>query len=201
MSDNGQVGIDYYEKSLGKVVLENVRANNNLQVLQDSFEGVGMKLFSSNIKMKNVEATGNGSTGISMTASDDGSNGKNGEIKVEIVGTTVVRYNGNNGILLRKGALTSLTGNMKVKGRTYIYNNRGDGLKITPGVNVDVEMARGGTLLSCGNVSGNDIFNSGGGKFDEKGVACGTQGGSGNLPDCRRRKCFPFFREKECPAP
>lgn len=174
----------YNEKSLGKVVLENVRANINSL-------GVGMKLVSSNIKLKNAEASRNGYTGISITASDE-------EVEVKIEGTTVVRNNGNHGIMFRAGdgGLNPLSGNMKVGGKTYIYGNVGDGLRIPNNVHVNVEMGRSGTLYSCDNVY-RDVFNNGDGKFDEKRVTCGSQEGTGDLPGCTEAQCSAV----ECPAP
>ena len=188
MSDNGQRGLSINE-SIGKVVLENVKARNNSPTDTPSLaaKGIGMQLVlsSEGIKLKNVEASGNGDTGISITSSD-GSKGA-----INIVGTTVVRNNKGDGILLNTGDRTS----MKVKGTTYIYGNNGDGLTIPdPSTKVDV----GGTLYSCHNV-GSDVFNNGDGKFDKKGVTCGTQGGSGDLPGCTPAQCTAA--ESECPAP
>lgn len=191
MSNNGQ-GIDCYEKSLGKVDLENVRAKNNYP--SDSSEGVGMKLVSSNINLKNVEASGNRNTGISMTASDDGSNGANGEIEVKIVGTTVVRNNGNHGILFKTGGLDSLSGNMDVHGQTFIYGNNGIGLFIAAGANINVGMKKGGSMYSCGN-AGSDVRNNGEGSMATKGITCGRQSGDGELPGCTRAQCTAAVSE------
>lgn len=190
-------GINSNQNSFGKIVLESVKANSNYQPKDVGADpkdrkGNGMTLDASEIKLKDVDASRNGSGGILIST--------NGEIKVEIEGTMLVRNNTKDGFTIRRPIGPNVEGDLDVKGDLYITENGKDGFRVEANTDVNVEVKRGGSFLSCSNAqlkdafvtskSGKDVRNDGAGDFGDKGFTCGTEAGSGNLPGCTPAQCI-----------
>lgn len=190
---------------MGKVVLDSVKANSNYQpddvgavgAALNARSGDGMNLDASEIKLKDVDASRNGSRGIVINT--------NGEIKVEIEGTMLVRNNTKDGFTIkrRESSGSNVEGDLEVKGDLYITESGRDGFRVEGDTDVNVEVKRGGSFLSCSNGQlkdpivpnwfGKDVRNNGAGEFGDKGFTCGTEKlggtGTGNLPGCTPAQC------------
>jgi len=199
VSENGENGIDFNQNSFGKVVLDSVKANSNYQpddvgADEKARIGNGMTLDASEIKLKDVDASRNGSGGIVINT--------NGEIKVEIEGTVLVRNNIKDGFTIRRRESSgTLEGDLELKGDLYITESGRDGFRLDGDTDVNVEVKRGGSFLSCSNGQlsdpivdgwfGKDVRNrnNGAGDFGGDGFTCGTEAGTGNLPGCTPAQC------------
>ena len=183
-------GINFYPNSVGKVVLDSVKANYNNRI-----RGPGIALISPDIELKDVDASYNGSGGIRITPSAIG------EVKVKLQGTTLLRGNRGAGFRISADDVNPLSGKVEVEGDLYIYENGGrSGFEMTANTDVNVDVKKGGSFYACGNVGegvrrGADVINSGGGEFGKKGFTCGTgavgnSSGGGNLPGCTPAQCI-----------
>ena len=141
-----------------------------------------MNLDASEIKLKDVDASRNGSRGIVINT--------NGEIKVEIEGTMLVRKNTKDGFTIkrRESSGSNVEGDLEVKGDLYITESGRDGFRVEGDTDVNVEVKRGGSFLSCSNAN-KDVRNNGAGDFGDKGFTCGKEAGTGNLPGCTLAQC------------
>ena len=155
-----------------------------------------MTLDASEIKLKNVDASRNGSGGVQIWT--------NGKIEVEIEGTMLVRNNTKDGFTIRRreSSGSNVEGDLEVKGDLYITESGRDGFRVEGNTDVNVEVKRGGSFLSCSNGQlkdpivtdwyGKDVLNDGAGDFGDKGFTCGTEAGTGtgNLPGCTPAQCI-----------
>ena len=152
-----------------------------------------MNLDASEIKLKDVDTSRNGSGGIVINT--------NGNIKVEIEGTMLVRNNIKDGFTIRRRQSSgpNVVGDLELKGDLYITESGRDGFRMEGNTDVNVEVKRGGSFLSCRNAQlrdpivtnwfGKDVRNIGAGEFGDDGFTCGTEAGSGDLPGCTPAQC------------
>jgi len=181
-------GINFNPDSVGKVVLDSVKANFNNRV-----GGAGIALISPDIELKDVDASHNArGGGILITP------GAIGEIKVVLEGTTLLRGNRGPGFWFSADDVNPLSGKVEVEGDLYIYENGRSGFQMAPDTDVNVDVKKGGSFYACGNGegvrNGADVINNGGGEFGKKRFTCGTErvvlgSGGGNLPGCTSDQC------------
>jgi len=173
--DNGGTGIDFVgsgespQTSETSIEVNNVKSNHN--------GGSGMFFAGEDVtlkvEVKDSETSNNSGSGIGILklGSSDAA------VDLELDGI-ISRYNGNYGLFV-----SSVTGDVKVKGDVNLYKNGLSGFYV--GSAVDVVVERRGALNSCGNLASRssdvDIRSAGLATFSGNGYTCDST--SPNLSD------------------
>ena len=172
-------GIDVKNTSTdNKIYIDQVRSNNNVGSDNLARYGDGFHLYGKEITVKDSEASSNARNGMLI----DGA----GTTSVDLKGTIFLRHNEANGLATDNiDNVGPLSGTLNVDGKVNIYENGGVGLVLRSETIFDVEVKKGGSLISCENVN-RDIRNDGASTFGDDGFTCGTtKSGTGSpLPAC-----------------
>ena len=169
-------GIDVKMTSTdNKIYIDQVRSNNNVGSDNISRYGDGFHLYGKEITVKDSEASSNARNGMLI----DGA----GTTSVDLKGTIFLRHNEASGLETDNiNSAGPLNGTLNVDGQVNIYENGAVGLRLLPDTYFDVEVKKGGSLISCEN-GNKDIRNFGASTFGDDGFTCGTTIGS-PLPAC-----------------
>mmetsp|Transcript_20837 Transcript_20837/g.34368 ORF Transcript_20837/g.34368 Transcript_20837/m.34368 type:complete len:458 (+) Transcript_20837:99-1472(+) len=172
-------GIDVKQTSTdNKIYIDQVRSNNNVGSDNIAKYGDGFHLYGKEITVKDSEASSNARNGMVI----DGA----GTTSVDLKGTIFLRHNEASGLATDNiNSAGPLNGTLNVDGQVNIYENGAFGLVLRSDTYFDVEVKKGGSLISCEN-GNKDIWNDGASTFGDDGFTCGTtKGGTGSpLPAC-----------------
>lgn len=171
-------GIEIAHKNdKGKVLIEDVSSKIN-------FYGFIIYVSATGITFRNVEAKEN-YYGMAFAYS---------QITDTDTITLEKKVSLNDNIFYGMWSLGSAVGpTVLVTGDLHTDRNGQYGVFLEPNSAYNIELgSRSGSLTACGN-NITDIYNNGTGYFKGNEYTCGSEGGSGNLPDCKK-KC------PDCPS-